>query len=277
MRPESGRSWPSLRPGFTLLEVLLAMLLSIAVLVSLLGMLNAQNNRTAHQREQSDTWLTLRSALAVMTFELRQSGGPDLLAITDSSFTVRSRQASGVICAKSATAAAYAVTGVTGTFTANAGDSVLVMTVETTPVWKMLGVAAAGSPGAIGPSACIWTGSAAPTAGVRFTVGTAADTALITVGSAVHAFRTTQYGITSHSGRRWLGRRVAGSTTWELLTGPLATNGLAFTYHNAAGVATTNPAQVASVRVSLVGESFGQNSRKTLTHDSLSVRVQLRN
>jgi hypothetical protein len=94
----------------------------------------------------------------------------------------------------------------------------------------------------------------------------------------VHAFRSTEYGITSHAGRRWLGRRVAGSTAWELLTGPLTPGGLGMTYYTAAGAVTTNPMETASVRIRLSGESYGRMlGGGAAASDSLSLRVQLRN
>jgi prepilin-type N-terminal cleavage/methylation domain-containing protein len=278
MRPENYPRHGSFRPGFTLLELLVAMVLSSVVLLGVFGMLSAENRRTSQQRELSDSWLTLRSAMALMAFDLRQAGPQDLMAVTDSSITIRSRYASGVVCGRSTTAPAYALAGVTGTFTTGAADSVRVMTVELSPAWKTLAVAAVGSPGTVGPAACVWPGSAAPGAGVSVAVVTAADTAAIGVGSVVHAFRSIQYGVTSHAGRRWLGRRAPGISTWELLTGPLADDGLRMVYYTAAGTITNNPLEVASVRLTLVSESYGRNiSSGNTISDSLSVRVQLRN
>jgi prepilin-type N-terminal cleavage/methylation domain-containing protein len=265
------------RPGFSLIELMAAMVISSVVMVAVLGMFTTENGRFSQQRELSDTWLTLRSAAELIDFDVRQASasGGDLSALTDTSFTVRSRRGSAVICGKSTTG--YSLTEVTGDFSADAGDSVKVMTVQSTPVWKNLDVAAVGNPGTIGPLSCAWSGSTAPTTGVRVTIATAADTSNVAIGSPVHAFRSTQYGIVTSANRRWLGRKVSGAATWELVTGPLRTDGLRLTYYTSAGAITTTPAEVAAVRLTLRAESFGRTTQRKAMQDTLTVRVQVNN
>jgi prepilin-type N-terminal cleavage/methylation domain-containing protein len=265
------------RAGFTLLELLVALVVSSVVMLGVLGMFSVENGRMSQERELSDTWLTLRSGTELMGFDLRQASasGGDLTALTLTSFAVRSRRGSGVICARSATG--YALTSVAGEFTAEAGDSVQVMTVQRTPAWRNLPVAAVGTPGTVGPASCAYAGSAAATTGLRVLVATPTDTANVRVGSLVHAFRSTEYGVMTYDNRRWLGRRVAGATSWEMVTGPLRTDGLTLTYYTSTGATTTNAAEVATVRITMRGESYGRTSQRKVMQDTLSVRIQLRN
>jgi prepilin-type N-terminal cleavage/methylation domain-containing protein len=283
LRPDAprGRAAPA---GFSLIELLIAMVLSSVILLGVLAMFTAENTRISVQRELGDTWLTLRSAAELIAFDLRQvsAAGGDLTAITDSSFTVRSSRGAGVLCAKNTGAsptAAYAITSVTGDFAALVGDSVEVMTITNPPLWRVLDVASVGTPGTVGPASCVWAGSSAPTVGILFTVGPLplGDTVGVRVGSPVRSYRSTQYGIFTSGNRRWIGRKVSGSATWEMLTGPLRTNGLTLTYYNAAGAVTTVPAQVSAVRITLRGESFGRTNKRKATQDTLTLRVQLRN
>ena len=289
LRPDD-RHRGSARAGFSLFELLVASTLVFVVMAGVLGVLSAENRRLSVQKELGDTWLTLRSATELITYDLRQASatGGDLAAITDTSFTVRSRRGSAVICSNAQGSGgvlgilglpwtSYALTGVTGEFTASTGDSVQVLTVGKSPVWKRLRVEAIGDPGTVGPASCVWAGSAPPATGIRLVVSAAADTARLAVGSAVQAFRSTRYGIMTFNNRRWLGRKVAGATSWELVAGPLRTDGLRLTYYTSAGAVTTVPGQVASVRLTLRGESYGRTNLRSAARDTLSVRIQLRN
>jgi prepilin-type N-terminal cleavage/methylation domain-containing protein len=262
--------------GFSLVELLVAIVVSSVVMVGMLTILIAENRRVSQERELSDTWLTLRSAAEVIAYDLRQASasGGDLSTLTDTSFTVRSRRGSGVICSVSLTG--YGLTNVTGEFGAELGDSIQVMTVEQTPAWRNLDVSAVGTPGLVGPASCTWTGSAPPTQGLLL-VGTSGELANVTVGSPIHAYRLTQYGIMTSGGRRWLGRKVAGAAQWEIVTGPLREDGLRLTYYTSAGGTTTTAAQVAAVRIALRSESFGRTNQRKVMQDTLSVRIQLRN
>jgi hypothetical protein len=150
------------------------------------------------------------------------------------------------------------------------------MTVEEIPAWRTLDVYAVGTPGYVGPASCAWTGSTVPTTGL-LPVGTAGELSGVTVGSLIYSFRSTEYGIITSGGRRWLGRKVAGAANWELVTGPLRTDGLRLTYYTSAGATTTTAAEVAAVLIALRSESFGRTNQHKVMEDTLSVRVQLRN
>ena len=281
------------RPGFTIVELLVALTLSASVLFGVLAVLNAETKRLSVEREISDARYTLRAGAAAIAWDLRQAAAGDtaLDALTDTSFILRSPTAAGVVCAKNASG--YTLTDVTGLFSAAAADSVQVLFAAATPSWEYFQVKALGAPGTVGPALCVTAGSA--TLGIRLevpvvyvpitdTLGVTVDSTLvpkdttgILIGVPVLAYRRTLYGITTYGGKRWLGRRVADSPSWELLTGPLRQDGLHFSYYAMDGTETATPQDVVAVRITLRSESAGRTLRHETMQDTLRMRINLRN
>ena len=91
-----------------------------------------------------------------------------------------------------------------------------------------------------------------------------------------------EYAEYQQNNRWWLGRKVGAAASYELLTGPLfppASNGLAFTYYDTLGAATTNTAAVGSVAFTLRIESYKKTTvRSTFDYqrDSLTTKVAVR-
>jgi hypothetical protein len=279
-----------------MVELMIAMTLSAIVLVGVLGVLSAETKRLSYEREINDTWHTLRSAAAMLAWDLRQTAAPvsvtdvdddgvetvivtpgSIDALTDSSFVIRAHTATGVMCHK--TPSGYGLREVNGVFTAVAGDSMQILIAAETPSWRYLRIVAVGTPGTVGPSDC-GDGAEFPNAevGVRLAASVPTDTSDILIGVPFMAYKRTLYGITTHNGERWLGRRVGNSNTWELLTGPLRSDGLSLKYYTRTGAVTTNPLEVHAVRFTLRAQSFGRTlGGHEHMQDTLSVRVYLRN
>jgi prepilin-type N-terminal cleavage/methylation domain-containing protein len=274
MHRESGRT--SRRHGFSLVELILALVLGAILMSAVLRLFITQNSGLTQQREMADTWVSLRTGLEVLAYDLRQASasGGDLSRIAADSFTVRARRGSGVVCARRGNNPWYSVAAASGDFSFATDDSVQVATVQAMPGWRNVRVASIVAP----DTACVWPGSAAPTVGVRLTVTSAADTALVTVGSVMFSFRSTTYGVTTTSdGRHWLARRQPGSAAWEIITGPLRSDGLQLAYYTAAGAVATVPSTVAAVQVTLRAESFGRTRGGQFMQDTVTMRISLRN
>jgi prepilin-type N-terminal cleavage/methylation domain-containing protein len=257
------------RSGFSLIELLIAMAVSGVVILGVITLVISENKQLSQAREMGDSWLTLRSAMEVLAYDLRQSSatGGDLSALSSTGFTVRAKLGSGVICATSANG--YAVTDVGGAFTA--GDSVQILSVTANPSWVLAKASTVGNPGTVGPAACAYDGSS-PTSGVRLV----SNPAGAAIGSLMQPFRSVAYGVVTSSGRSWLGRSVAGGS-WEIVTGPLSSSGLSLTYYTAGGATTTTASDVAAVRITLRGESYGRTNLRQRMTDTVSVRVAVRN
>jgi prepilin-type N-terminal cleavage/methylation domain-containing protein len=251
--------------GFSLGELLVAMVVSSVVMTAVISLFIAESRRMSQQRELSDTWLTLRSAVEVLAYDLRQASatGGDLRNLSATSFDVRGRRGSGVVCAKKGYS--YYLTDASGQFTA--GDSLMAVTVQSNPVWKNLRIATATT---LSPdSTCsVGTGRAV----TRLTFATGTDTTNVLTGSLMQAFTWTTYNLQTSADRQWLG--LNGTP----VTGPLTSNGLSLTYYTSGGATTTTAASVAAVRLTLRGESKGlSSSNRARMQDTVSLRITLRN
>lgn len=287
------------RRGFTMIEVIVALVVGMVVLGSVVQMLVIQSRGYRKQREQVDVRETAREAASLLSWDLRQAalGGSNFIALGANSVTLRSPRAVGTICGKmpvpalpNLQLARYGLWKTGGTF---ADDTALVYqfgrdTALGQSRWSKLKITAVGTPAAMGVPACAWPGARAPDVVVQFAVTTVpllvkTDTSWIKVGAPVRTFRQVQYAEYQSGGRWWLGRKVGAATTFEQLTGPLlapgANGGLTLTYYDANGAVTADPTAVASVAFTLRTESYKNTtvgSTFTYQHDSLTTRVAVR-
>jgi prepilin-type N-terminal cleavage/methylation domain-containing protein len=297
---ENGR----LRRGFTMIEVIVALVVGMIVLGSVVQMLVVQSRGYRKQREQVDVRETAREAASLLSWDLRQAalGGSNFIALGANSVTLRSPRGVGTICGKAPVPALFPAVGqparyglwkTGGNITATVDDTALVYqfgrdTALGQSRWSKLKITAVGTPAAMGVPACAWPGARAPDVVVEFAVTTVpllvkTDTSWIKVGAPVRTFRQVQYAEYQSGGRWWLGRKVGSATTFEQLTGPLlapgATGGLTLTYYDANGAVTADPTAVSSVAFTLRTESYKSTnigSAYTYQHDSLTTRVAVR-
>ncbi len=281
--------------GFTLVELLIALVVGLIVLAAVFSLLDSQSRLYSLQRETTDARESLRAGGALLGWELMSASatGGDLYAIGPTSLSLRSPQGMGVVCARTTVGSAerFGLQQVSGYFEATADDSALVYS-RGADAWNVLKVSAAWNGSAAwsggGTPVCFWGDSTTsvprPQAAVELQ-GDSLVLAGLTVGAPLTAFRRTEYALFQQSGRWWLGRRVGGAVPYDILTGPMVappSNGLAFAYYDATGAATVDPTQVAQVDIVLRAESFGQvrigaaAGIRTVS-DSLSTTAFLRN
>jgi prepilin-type N-terminal cleavage/methylation domain-containing protein len=279
------RSTPSLRlrRGFTMIEVIVALVAGMVVLGSVVQMMLVQGRGYRKQREQVDVRETAREAAQLLSWDLRQAvvAGSPIPVMGANSVTLRSFRGLGTICAKHATLARYGLWKTAGNIQATVDDTALVYQMGRGG-WNKLKITAVGTPAAMGVVACAWPGARPPDLVVEFAAPAATDTSYIKIGAPLRTFRRVQYAEYQQNNRWWLGRKVGAATSYELLTGPLlapASNGLAFTYYDALGAVTADPTAVASVAFTLRTESFKNTtvgSAYTYQHDSLTTKVAVR-
>jgi prepilin-type N-terminal cleavage/methylation domain-containing protein len=270
------------RRGFTLIEVIVSMVLGLIVLTSVVQMLIVQGRGYRKQREMIDVRQTAREAVALLSWDLRQSvtGGSPLATMAPGTIALRSPRGLGTICAKHASLPRYGLWKTGGNIVAGVDDSALVYQLGRDK-WTVLKITAVGTPAAMGVAACAWPGARPPDVVVEFAVGTKTDTSYIKVGAPFRNFRRVEYAQYQLNSRWWLGRKVGAATSYEQLTGPLVApaNGLKFTYYDTLGAVTTNPSAVGSVAFTLRTESF-RNTYVGTTYvyqrDSLTTKVALR-
>ncbi len=271
------------RPGFTLVELLVGLVVGMFVLTGFVQMMTAQGRGYRKQREIIDIRETAREASALLAWDLRQSvvGGSVLGSMGANSVALRSPRSLGIICAKHPLLARYGLWQTGGNVLAGTDDSALVYQLGRDK-WTALKITAVGTPAAMGVTACGWPGARAPDIVVEFAIGSKTDTSYIKVGAPFRGFRRVEYGEYQLNNRWWLGRKIGAAASFEQLTGPLVSppsNGLAFAYHDTLGAVTTNPASVGSVAFTLRTESF-KNTYVGTTYayqgDSLTTRVAVR-
>jgi len=272
------------RGGFTLIELLIGVLVATVILTGVYKVQVIQTRMYGKQREVMDVHSSLRSAAALLSWEVRQSsaGGGDIYAIGANSITLRSVQGMGTLCVRDSILPRFGIVGATAAMAATGDDSVLVYAAGSS-TWKVLRVTDVGTPASLGVGNCDWSGSTAPDIAVAVGVTVPSDTAGIRVGAPVRSFRRIEYGIYQDvmDGRWWLGRKVGAATSYTKLTGPMlsqVSGGLVITYHDATGALTADPTQVATIDLTLRAESFGETAgRNAFEVDSLNTRVALRN
>lgn len=269
--------------GFTLVELLLALVLAGTVLGALYGLLTSQFRTYSTVRERTDVHSSLRSAGALLAWELRGASAPggDLYDIQPQSLTLRSFQGTGVICRKHLVNAWYALSATEGEWSAEAVDSALVFqpgaTGTTDDAWRAVDVQDVDDSPITALSTCAWPDGRAADLQLVLAPLSVAEMAAIAVGSPVRGYRQVTYGLYERDGRSWLGWELDGA--WDVLAGPLQDeDGLLFTYYDASGNPTTDPGAVSAVEVVLRAESDRvARPGAGFESDSLHMRLALRN
>lgn len=282
MNAARSQSKGRVRIGFTMIEVLVALVVGMLVLSSVVQLLIVQGRGYRKQREQVDVRETAREAVDLLSWDLRQAAvaGSSFAAMGANAVTIRSFRGLGTVCGKHATLARYALWRTGGNIQATVDDTALVYQIGRGQ-WNKLRITAVGTPAAMGVTACAWPGARPPDVVVEFAVTVTTDTSYIKVGAPFRTFRRVQYAEYQQNSRWWLGRKVGAAAAYELLTGPLlapTSNGLAFTYYDTLGAVTANPAAVGSVAFTLRTESFKNTPGSTspYQHDSVTTKIAVR-
>jgi prepilin-type N-terminal cleavage/methylation domain-containing protein len=271
------------RRGFTMIEIIVALVVGMMVLGSVVQLLIVQGRGYRKQREQVDVRETAREAAALLSWDLRQAAvaGSQFAVMAPNSVTLHSARGVGTICGKHALLARYGLWKAAGNIQATVDDTALVYQLGRGG-WNKLKISAVGTPAAMGVTACAWPGSRPPDLVVEFAVTTKTDTSYIKIGAPFRSFRSVQYAEYQQNNRWWLGRKVGAATSYELLTGPLvppASNGLALTYYDTLGAVTANTGAVGSVAFTLRTESYKNTtigSESAYQHDSIATKVAVR-
>jgi prepilin-type N-terminal cleavage/methylation domain-containing protein len=272
------RSAPEPSRGFTLVELLIALVVTGILTAGLYTVMVVQNQGYSRVRELGDVHGTLRSSAALLGWNLRYTSpaGGDLYAIGPNSITLRSYQGTALICTKDP-GGWYGLVRTEGGVSLGA-DSVLIFAAGTVGQlddrWTTVALKTLAPPGG---AICDWPSPPVIARRLHVDVASPADTVGIRVGAAVRLFRGVQYGPFRWNGRWWLGRNVGG-LGWEPLAGPMPdSTGLQLRYFDAAGLPTAVPSQVSSVEFRLRAES---TKRVDAVHgapvDSVRMKVHVR-
>jgi len=283
--PLTRRAANHARAGFTLVELLMAMILFLVTGSVIYGSLRLMEKVQRTTSEKAASQVTLRSGSQTVAAELREvnnvaSGGTsDLVAITGSSVTYWAMRSSGMTCQVSNTEIRIRMGPTYSGYRSPAmlRDSLLVFADRDSvsvadDQWVQLPI--------LGPP----SNSTCPDGAAALAITTPAVVpADYRVPGPVRTFELMQLAITTSNGRQYLGARsLSGSNVMEPVIGPLATGGLQLVYRDQAGAITTIPSAVRTIDLTVRSQSFRPVTTLgggvgALLSDSLALRVLLRN
>ena len=238
--------------GYTIVEVIVAMVLTGLVVAGTLRALTAQKRFYSRQARILDARHAMRAAATILSAELREvsAANGDLYNFGSDSVSIRSTAAFGVVC--SVGAASLSLRHISGHFVRQDNRDSLLVFVENAvdddsdDAWQVYGVASVTLTG----DAC-YDGASADRV-VSTDAGVAAG---VRVGAPVRLFRPYIYALFQESdGRWWLGRKLRDDPDFVPVAGPLAPpvdNGLILTYMNDLGAPTAVAAEVRRIGITI--------------------------
>ncbi len=273
---------PSRRAGFTLIELVIAMVLMSLVGGAIVKLLLQQQRFYNSTTDLIQTRQQIRQAAAMLPSDLRgiSSVGGDISSMSDSALEFRSAFGGSVVCVNAG--------GTLSTVPRVLASGATMTNWITTPVTTnavngcptATGLTRAGDITAANPSLQLALTPAAPTT--------------IAVGAAIRFFHHVRYRIYRETDNQWyLGffncqyGRVPVCNTTQPIAGPFqpyannGTSGVQFAYYDVNGAVTADPRQVARISLVVRGQSTGlvnlSGGGGTVFHDSLRIEVGLRN
>ncbi len=293
------RSGDARRPrgGFTLVELMVALVISGLVMATVFQILNGQSRAVAVQGAREETQQNVRGALEIISGELRTAFPQGILRADSSAITFMQPRAWGLVCGSNGPNSIDAIfpsTQALGAF--SAGSGVLVNTGA--PDWRPRPAADAGARATVTGLQTLGNGEAGACAGAApNNVGASGDVVSVRITAdwpiaglvgnlaaaerrEVMLYSMAQYDVAQSGGRWWL--RRGG----QPLAGPLArAQDFGFTYHAAdptvpvapPGAAAAQLQALRMVRVRIATESQQKPSNDQPQRDSGTVMVMLRN
>ncbi len=281
------------RKGYTLIELMVALVILLAVTGSIYKLLVSSQRLSRAQADRVDLQSNVRTASVVIPSELRELntvvGGTvdhnDILAMTATSIRYRAMRGIGYVC-QTPTSSEIRILGGTGTGSwsglrdpAGNRDSAYVFIdgnpdVNTDDAWIPVRISAVNA-----ASTCGGTTAYALTISP-----TVAALTSVPVNTPVRVYEVMELSLYTNGGQSWLGAQsISGLEAGpQPLLGPLLpTTGIRFTYLDLAGAVTAVKENVKSIRMTVTGTStqpqYGGSSQTSTVLDSLTTQVSLRN
>jgi len=295
------------RRGFTLVELLVALILLTFVLGGIYKLLNTTQRVSRAQAERIDMQSNMRAGTLIVPAELRSIGFdsvpaaaangpvvPDLQSIQPNSVQFRAYRGLGIVCQVNVSPNQLIV-GTAANYSALRAPSVsprdsLTIFVENDPTTTLDDRWVSRAITSVAATTCP-DGSAALAFGTAFDApNDPVPPAQITVGSPIRTFEGMEYSLYQDaSGPYYLGARSASdpAATRQPVLGPLSANGFHLEYYDRNGAqitgnGLTDQRNVRAIQVTLVGvssqvvTSSGYGTQQQAV-DSVVTLVQLRN
>jgi prepilin-type N-terminal cleavage/methylation domain-containing protein len=240
------------RRGFTLVELLVAAVISGVLAILIGGLVGATASRLRDRSERMALEQSLRVSLGAAVALLEPLGadsgaGPDLSQTGPGSFVARSVRATGVLCAATPTLVHVRAGGqwwraVRGLIAGR--DSLLVATISGADRWVPAPLLGAPASGACPDGAPAWLLPTTLSPAVAAQVGS---------GSPLRAFEPVEFRIYASGSASWIGlRQLQTGETIQPLAGPFPPSGLNLAYTDSYAMPASGSA-VAQVVVQVRG------------------------
>lgn len=276
---------PVRRQGFTLVEMLVAVVILGLVAASLNRVLTSQQRLAVAQVEQASVQATVRSASTIASTELWElatspGGTSDIQSFDATGLTYRAMRSLALACQVTANEVRIRTSFVSQYRAIAPGQDSLLLFVENNPYqssddqWLPLRITSVSQ-----GSSCAGDGAIA--LGVS-TIDSAGLAGIVT-DAPVRTFEVMELRPVQVGTQTWLGARsVSAGETLQPVAGPITADGIRFAYLDSLGNTTTLASRIRSIRVTLLGESDRvahrlQTNAVQLIQDSLTTAVTLRN
>lgn len=286
------------RRGFTLVELLVALVMMVLVAGGIYSLLVTTHRVSRKQTEISNLQGNLRSGLNLVQSELQEIytdaavGVSDINAMSAASLDYMAMRGIGESCGLTIGGGAMQVRQDTysGRQPAAGRDRLLLFQdrdtlVSSDDIWLDLPITGVGegvcTVGTAGPS---WD-LVVPSLLADNLIHPISGVPLVFAPGPIRTIERMELGLVNDAGKDWLGIRSSSSGTEPALIpviGPLTSSGLEFIYFDGGNAETLVPSAVKTIVVKLRGVSAelvttGQGSALGKPEDSVLVRVQLRN
>jgi prepilin-type N-terminal cleavage/methylation domain-containing protein len=281
------------RRGFTFVELLVALVLMGIVSTSIYQLLNNNQKVYRRQGQQIDLNQNVRAAVNILPAEIREldtgdPAGSDIVAMDSTSLTYNAMRNFYFLCLNPNTAGLTVTLGTAtwyGSTALDVGSQQFLLFAENDPTsrrddtWLHVNstVRANGT-------ACAGAGASAA---LTLTGVTAAQLSGVTTGAPIRGYTTVKVSqYQDANGAYWIGSQTQDKatgnwTTVQPIVGPIASNGLAFRYYNAAGAVTADRTQVARIAVTIRGQTSdpirSPGGSPVYGRDSMTTQIALRN
>ena len=275
------------RQGFTLIEMLIAIVLLGLVTATLYGVMRTSQILSRTQAQQALMSGNLRTGEMLVPYELRQinispTGISDILAMGPDSITYQAMRGTGVACSITASEVRILSSTWYGYRNPVATRDMLLLFMEGDPnipsddQWVALPISSVNMSSTCGARAAIALGTTILTPLISFLPTGVTE-------APVRTFETMQLRLMTSGGQNFIGARsVSNGDALAPAVGPLAGGGLRMAYYDSTGAVTANAGRVRTVDVTIISLSDGlvrltATAPLTSLQDSMTTRVSLRN
>ena len=289
------------RAGFTLVEVLVALVLAVMLGGFIFQVVQGESRFATVQSAREEVQQNSRGALEILSSELRSVQRSGLVAADANGITFLLPRVWGVSCGMTAGVLAVifpaaggvsfditSASGLMGDLDANQTDAVENWSPSPNPVAAnratVTGLTALNPALGVAGNRCAGIRTTAAGGLLEAYTVTGANIPAVPAGNTVYLYQLVSYDVAQNGTEWWIRRNLgSGSTTQQPLAGPLnGANGLTLTYFDASGNAIAPPITALATlqtvaRIGIRVNTLARTQGRTNLQDTQTTSVVLRN